>query len=71
MLLNIRGLLEHQGAGFKDIVYAFNYLKNPDDEALLKKKFKEAGEVLDITVLDHLILSAEGAYYSFADEARL
>jgi DNA repair protein RadC len=37
----------------------------------LTKKFKEAGEVLDITVLDHLILSAEGAYYSFADEARL
>ena len=34
----------------------------------LTKKFKQAGEILDIQVLDHLILSPDGAFYSFADE---
>lgn len=37
----------------------------------LTEKFKTAGEMLDISVLDHLILSPDGGYYSFADEARL
>ena len=37
----------------------------------LTNKFKKAGEVLDITILDHLILSPDGTYYSFADEAIL
>lgn len=31
-------------------------------------KLKQAGEILDIAVLDHLILSPEGGYYSFSDE---
>jgi len=34
----------------------------------LTKKFKQAGELLDIKILDHLILSPEGDYYSFSDE---
>lgn len=33
----------------------------------LTKKLKEAGDFLDIKVLDHLIISKEG-FYSFADE---
>ena len=33
----------------------------------LTKKIKEAGKVLDIAVLDHLILNSE-KYFSFADE---
>jgi DNA repair protein RadC len=33
----------------------------------LTRKIKEAGKVLDIAVLDHLILTSE-AYFSFADE---
>ena len=33
----------------------------------LTNKLVEAGKVLDVTVLDHLILTTEG-YYSFADE---
>ena len=33
----------------------------------LTRKLKEAGQVLDITVLDHVILTIHG-YYSFADE---
>jgi len=34
----------------------------------LTQKFKKAGNILDIPVLDHLILSPDGGYYSFADE---
>ncbi|MBB6613136.1 JAB domain-containing protein [Pontibacter sp. Tf4] len=36
----------------------------------LTKKMKQAGEVLDIAVLDHIILTSE-SYYSFADEGLL
>ncbi len=43
MILNISTLLENQGASFSDIAYAYNYLKDPADEQLLRDKFKEAG----------------------------
>ena len=43
MILNIKTLLENQGAGFEDIMYAYNYLKDPVNEQLLRDKFKEAG----------------------------
>ena len=33
----------------------------------LTRKFKQAGELLEMKVLDHLILSGEESYYSFAD----
>ncbi len=36
----------------------------------LTRKLKEAGLMLDLPVLDHLIVSSEG-YYSFADEGLL
>ncbi len=36
----------------------------------LTKRLSDAGTVMDIPVLDHLIVSDEG-YYSFADEGRL
>ena len=36
----------------------------------LTRKNKEAGLVLDLQVIDHIILSSEG-YYSFADEGTL
>jgi DNA repair protein RadC len=36
----------------------------------LTKKLAKAGEALDITVLDHLIIAATG-YYSFADEDKM
>jgi len=45
MILNIKALLDNQGADFGDIVYAYNYLKDPADEALLKAKFDAAGLV--------------------------
>ncbi len=34
----------------------------------LTQKIAEAGKLLDLPILDHLILSPEGGYYSFADE---
>lgn len=36
----------------------------------LTNKIKEAGKLLDISLLDHLILTLED-YYSFADEGRI
>jgi len=42
--------------------------KEPSDTDIsLTKKIKEAGTVLDIQVLDHLIITSE-TYYSLADE---
>ncbi len=36
----------------------------------LTKRIKEGGELLDIKVLDHLIITSSG-YYSYSDEGRL
>jgi len=38
-----------------------------DADLSLTKKLKAAGEIMDIQVLDHIILTEE-SYYSFADE---
>ena len=44
---------------------------NPSDADLkLTEKIKNAGNMLDIAVLDHLIITAE-CYYSFADEGTM
>ena len=45
-------------------------LKPSDADIRLTKQVKQAGLVLEIAVLDHIILTAEG-YYSFADEGML
>ncbi len=42
-------------------------LKPSNSDINLTKKLKNAGEVLDVKVLDHLIIT-EKEYYSFADE---
>jgi DNA repair protein RadC len=42
-------------------------LKPSDDDIKLTKKFVEAGKLLDITVFDHIIITAN-SYYSFCDE---
>ncbi|WP_425640226.1 JAB domain-containing protein [Algoriphagus yeomjeoni] len=46
-----------------------NMLPSEQDKRLTLR-IKKAGEILDIPVLDHLIMTAEG-YYSFADEGEL
>lgn len=53
------------------IILAHNHpsgnLKPSQADINLTRKVKEGGCILDIAVLDHVILSAEG-FYSFADE---
>jgi DNA repair protein RadC len=56
------------------IVLAHNHpsgnLRPSQADINLTRKLKSGGELLDIAVVDHLIISSEG-YYSFADEGLL
>lgn len=45
-------------------------LKPSRSDEVLTNKLKEAAKLMDISLLDHLIVSTEG-YYSFADEGNL
>lgn len=45
-------------------------LKPSKADEMLTMKIKEAGKLLDIQVLDHIIVTSEG-YFSFADEGLL
>ena len=57
------------------IILAHNHpsqsLKPSELDIKMTKKIREAGELLTIKVLDHLILSPCGSYYSFADEGMI
>ena len=45
---------------------------NPSEsDTKLTHKIKEAGNLMDIQLLDHLILTMNGSYYSFADNGLL
>ena len=61
-------------ASASSIILAHNHpsgqLKPSSADIALTNKLKRGGELLDIQVLDHLILSSEG-YYSFADEGMM
>lgn len=61
-------------ANSKKIILAHNHpsgsLKPSHADLKLTARIKDAGELLDIQVLDHLIITAEG-YYSLADEGLL
>lgn len=56
------------------IILAHNHpsggLQPSQSDIVLTKKLKSGGDLLDIAVLDHLILTSEG-YYSFADEGMI
>lgn len=61
-------------AGTTSIILAHNHpsgnlAPSPQDDSITKK-IADAGQVLDITLLDHLIVTSEG-YYSYLDEGRL
>jgi len=45
-------------------------LKPSEADIMLTKKLKDAGRILDLPLLDHLIVSERG-YYSFADEGAI
>jgi len=57
------------------IICAHNHpsgnLNPSESDTKLTQKLKEAGNLMDIQLLDHLILSTEGDYYSFADNGLL
>ena len=45
---------------------------NPSEsDTKITQKIKEAGNLKDIQLLDHLILTMDGSYYSFADNGLL
>ena len=45
---------------------------NPSEADIsITKKIKDAGMMIDIKVLDHLIVCQEGRYFSLADEGRM
>jgi len=46
-------------------------LKPSGADQELTNKLKEAGKLMDITLMDHIILSPGGSFYSFADEGEL
>jgi DNA repair protein RadC len=43
-------------------------LKPSQADEQLTRKIKEAGQCMDIKLLDHLIVEPQGSYYSFTDE---
>ena len=57
------------------VILAHNHpsgtLTPSEPDKRLTQKLKKAGELLDIKVLDHLILTPSGSYFSFADEGLL
>lgn len=61
-------------ANATNIMIAHNHpsgsLKPSEADKFYTKKIKEAGELLDIKLLDHLIITSE-SYYSFEDEGAL
>lgn len=61
-------------ANVSSIIVAHNHpsgnLKPSQQDLKLIGRLKKAGEILDITVLDHLIITSEG-YLSLADEVLL
>jgi DNA repair protein RadC len=54
------------------IILAHNHpsgnLKPSESDLKLTEKIAKAGQLFDIKTLDHIILSPEGGYYSFADQ---
>ena len=42
-------------------------LKASEVDKQLTKKIKQAAQLFDVKVLDHIILAPDGSYYSFAD----
>lgn len=45
-------------------------LKPSDSDASITQKLKDAGKLMDIVILDHIIITEKG-YYSFADDGKI
>lgn len=61
-------------AGSCAIILSHNHpsgeLRGSNSDDTLTKKIKEAGKLLEIDLLDHVILTSEG-YYSYADNGKI
>lgn len=61
-------------AGACAIILSHNHpsgeLRASDNDNSITKRMKEAGKLLEIEVLDHVILTSEG-YYSYADNGKI
>ncbi len=61
-------------ANASSIILSHNHpsgnLRPSEQDIRLTSRVKDAGRILDVPVLDHIIISSEG-YYSFADEGAL
>lgn len=61
-------------AGTSSIILSHNHpsgnTKPSDSDISLTNKIKDAGKLLDIVLLDHIIVT-EDSYYSFVDEGKL
>ncbi|MCM4158433.1 DNA repair protein [Antarcticibacterium flavum] len=57
------------------VILAHNHpsgtLKPSEADKSLTQKIKSAGILLDVKILDHLIITPDGDYFSFADEGLL
>ena len=57
------------------IICAHNHpsgnLNPSESDSKITQKIKEAGNLMDIQLLDHIILTMDGEYYSFADNGLL
>ena len=62
-------------ANASNIILCHNHpsgnIKPSKADEQLTQKIKEAGKYLDLPVIDHLIITSEDGYYSFADEGLL
>jgi DNA repair protein RadC len=60
--------------GASGIIISHNHpsgqLNPSNEDNLITNKIKEAGKILDITLLDHIIITEDG-YYSYADNGNL
>jgi DNA repair protein RadC len=67
----LKQALENMASG---IILVHNHpsgnLKPSDSDTTITQKVKDAGKLMDIAVLDHIIISESG-YYSFADAGKL
>lgn len=62
-------------ANASSIICAHNHpsgnTKPSESDRAITKKITAAGKVMDISVLDHLIITPSSLYYSFADEGEM
>jgi DNA repair protein RadC len=61
--------------GASSLILSHNHpsgqLRASDEDVKITQKVKQAGQTLGIKLLDHIIVSPERQYYSFADEGTL